>query len=217
MRRLEVFIRERYIDCGQQFGAGSSALLSPFLARHGAACSRSMKVQGVDTDGVSREHEFTLHEEPIPGYAEGVGDLPSCIRTCRSFATELLYNLDFRLGDLSNLNRRQALHAKVMAARKRGEGRGVQGTHGEAGGDVPCARQGRDPSWKRRPTKRKAATVDVSRRSGTGFRGSLAEKRDHHHAAEEGDDDAVDSGRDNAEDDASEDDQVEAEDDDEGY
>ncbi|CAI6003045.1 unnamed protein product [Closterium sp. NIES-64] len=104
MRRLEVFIRERYIDCGQQFDAGSSALLSPFLARHGAACSRSMKVQGVDTDGVPREHEFTLHEEPIPGYAEGVGDLPSCIRTCRSFATELLYNLDFRLGDLSNLN-----------------------------------------------------------------------------------------------------------------
>ncbi|CAI5953831.1 unnamed protein product [Closterium sp. NIES-64] len=45
----------------------------------------------------------------------------------------------------------------------------------------------------------------------------LPEKRDHHHAAEEGDDDAVDSGRDNAEDDASEDDQVEAEDDDEGY
>ncbi|CAI5531291.1 unnamed protein product [Closterium sp. Naga37s-1] len=104
MRRLEVFIRERYIDCGQQFGAKASAQLSPFLSRHSAACSRRLKVQGVDTDGEPREHEFTLHEEQIPGYSVGAGDLPSCIRTCRSFATELLYNLDFRLGDLSNLN-----------------------------------------------------------------------------------------------------------------
>ncbi|CAI5952075.1 unnamed protein product [Closterium sp. NIES-64] len=190
MRRLEVFIRERYIDCGQQFGAGSSALLSPFLARHGAACSRSMKVQGVDTDGVPREHEFTLHEEPIPGYAEGVGDLPSCIRTCRSFATELLYNLDFRLGDLSNLNA-----AKLFMPRS-----------------WPRGKEARDAECKGHMEK--LAVMFHAR-----DRDEIlpAEKRDHHHAAEEGDDDAVDSGRDNAEDDASEDDQVEAEDDDEGY
>ncbi|CAI5509274.1 unnamed protein product [Closterium sp. Naga37s-1] len=216
MRRLEVFIRERYIDCGQQFGAGSSALLSPFLARHSAACSRSMKVQGVDTDGEPREHEFTLHEEPIPGYAEGVGDLPSCIRTCRSFATELLYNLDFQLGDLSNLNA-----AKLFMPRSWPRGKEARDAeckeHLEKLAVMFHARDreeilpGEFPTKKRRPTKRKAAKVDVSRRSGTGFRGSLAEKRDHHHAAEDGD--AVDSGGDN-EDDAFEDDQVEE---DEGF
>ncbi|CAI7764115.1 unnamed protein product [Closterium sp. NIES-54] len=104
LRWAKFFIRERYIDCGQQFGAGASAQLSPFLARHSAPCSTRVTVQGVDTDGQPREHEFTLHEEPINGYKASTGDLQSCIQTCHSFATELLYNSDFRLGDLSNLN-----------------------------------------------------------------------------------------------------------------
>ncbi|CAI7859030.1 unnamed protein product [Closterium sp. NIES-54] len=201
-QRREVLL-ERYIDCGQHFGAGASTLLSPFLACHSAPCTRRVTVQGVDTNKQLREHEFTLHEETIPGYTATPGDLPSCIRTCRSFATELLYNLDFRLGDLSNLNAAKLFmprswshgkEARVAECREHMEKLAVMFHAHDRDDILPVVALWRSTK-KRQPTKRKATKVDVLRRSGAVFRGTLAEKRDHAddddpHAGSGGDSDA---------------------------
>ncbi|CAI5524413.1 unnamed protein product [Closterium sp. Naga37s-1] len=163
----------------------------------------------------AREHEFTLHEEAIPGYSASDGDIQSCIRTCRSFATELLYNLDFRLGDLTNLNAAKLFmprtwprgkEARDEECKEHMEKLAVMFHARDRDEILPVARW--RTTKKRRPTKRKAAKVDVSRRSGAVFRGALAEKRDHAAAA---DDDAAhaDSGGDS---DASADDVEEEED-----
>ncbi|GJP56833.1 hypothetical protein CLOM_g15879 [Closterium sp. NIES-68] len=96
-----VFIRSRYINCGQNFGTNSDRL-SKFLERH--VGSRDVNISGVDAEGVKRVHQFQLHEEPLPKYTTAVGDITSCNLTCRSYATELVYNIQLRLGDLERLN-----------------------------------------------------------------------------------------------------------------
>ncbi|GJP41308.1 hypothetical protein CLOM_g974 [Closterium sp. NIES-68] len=53
---------------------------------------------------MERVHQFELHEEPLPNYTTARGDKASCTLTCRSYATELIYNVQLRLGDLERLN-----------------------------------------------------------------------------------------------------------------
>ncbi|GJP85000.1 hypothetical protein CLOP_g15037 [Closterium sp. NIES-67] len=101
VRRTIVFIRSRYVNCGPNFGTNSDRL-SKFLERH--ASNRDVIVQGVDADGMERVHQFELHEEPLPNYTTARGDKASCTLTCRSYATELIYNVQLRLGDLERLN-----------------------------------------------------------------------------------------------------------------
>ncbi|CAI7844360.1 unnamed protein product [Closterium sp. NIES-54] len=71
---------------------------------HGVPCSRALTVEGVDSDGQPCVHHFTLHEESLLGYTTRHGDMQGCITTCRSFARELIYNIELRLGDLTCLN-----------------------------------------------------------------------------------------------------------------
>ncbi|GJP33763.1 hypothetical protein CLOM_g18279 [Closterium sp. NIES-68] len=100
-RRTIVFLRSRYINCGPNFGA-TSARLFQFLERHSS--SREVIVTGVDAEGMERVHQFELHEEPLPKYTTAHGDQASCNLTCCSYATELVYNVQLRLGDLERLN-----------------------------------------------------------------------------------------------------------------
>ncbi|CAI5509277.1 unnamed protein product [Closterium sp. Naga37s-1] len=104
VRRTIILIAQRYIGCGQQFGGGTSELLSAFLARHASTDCREVTVEGVDRDGQTQVHKFQLHEESVPGYTTSSGDMQGCFTCCRSFARELVYNLELRLGDLTRLN-----------------------------------------------------------------------------------------------------------------
>ncbi|CAI5499323.1 unnamed protein product [Closterium sp. Naga37s-1] len=102
VRRTLIFMRERYIDCGSKFGAGTSKRLSPFLKR--LSSSRTVKVEGVDSDGSTRKHSFDLHEELLKGYSKKPGDLETCINTCRSYAVAVVDHLQERFKDLDSLD-----------------------------------------------------------------------------------------------------------------
>ncbi|CAI5507601.1 unnamed protein product, partial [Closterium sp. Naga37s-1] len=104
VRRTIIYMEQRYLNCGQQFGGGTSELLSAFLARHASPDCREVTVEGVDKEGQPRVHTFQLHEEAVKGYTTSSGDMQGCYTCCRSFARELVYNLELRLGDLTRLN-----------------------------------------------------------------------------------------------------------------
>ncbi|CAI5493567.1 unnamed protein product [Closterium sp. Naga37s-1] len=104
VRRTIIYMEQRYLNCGQQFGGGTSELLSAFLARHASPDCREVTVEGVDKEGQPRVHKFHLHEEAVKGYTTSSGDMQGCYTCCRSFARELVYNLELRLGDLTRLN-----------------------------------------------------------------------------------------------------------------
>ncbi|CAI5489058.1 unnamed protein product, partial [Closterium sp. Naga37s-1] len=104
VRRTIIYMEQRYLNCGQQFGGGTSELLSAFLARHASPDCREVTVEGVDKEGQPRVHKFQLHEEAVKGYTTSSGDMQGCYTCCRSFARELVYNLELRLGDLTRLN-----------------------------------------------------------------------------------------------------------------
>ncbi|CAI5536427.1 unnamed protein product [Closterium sp. Naga37s-1] len=53
VRRTIIYIEQRYLNCGQQFGGGTSELLSAFLARHALPDCREVIVEGVDKEGQS--------------------------------------------------------------------------------------------------------------------------------------------------------------------
>ncbi|CAI5486292.1 unnamed protein product [Closterium sp. Naga37s-1] len=99
-----IYIEQGYLNCGQQFGGGTSELLSAFLARHASPDCREVTVEGVDKEGQPRVHTFQLHEEAVKGYTTSSGDMQGCYTCCRSFARELVYNLVLCLGDLPRLN-----------------------------------------------------------------------------------------------------------------
>ncbi|CAI7862358.1 unnamed protein product, partial [Closterium sp. NIES-53] len=104
VRRTIIYMEQRYLNCGQQFGGGTSKLLSAFLARHASPDCREVTVEGVDKEGQPRVHKFQLHEEAVKGYTTSSGDMQGCYACCRSFARKLVYNLELRLGDLTRLN-----------------------------------------------------------------------------------------------------------------
>ncbi|CAI5497762.1 unnamed protein product [Closterium sp. Naga37s-1] len=104
VRRTIIYIEQRYLHCGQQFGGWTSELLSAFLARHALPDCREVTMEGVDKEGQRRVHKFQLHEESVKGYTTSSGDMQGCYTCCRSFARELVYNLELRLGDLTRLN-----------------------------------------------------------------------------------------------------------------
>ncbi|CAI7862710.1 unnamed protein product [Closterium sp. NIES-53] len=104
VRRTIIYMEQRYLNCGQQFGGGTSELLSAFLARHASPDCREVTVEGVDKEGQPRVHKFQLHEEAVKGYTTSSGDMQGCYTCCRSFARELVYSLELRLGDLTRLN-----------------------------------------------------------------------------------------------------------------
>ncbi|CAI5490670.1 unnamed protein product [Closterium sp. Naga37s-1] len=104
VRRTIIYIEQRYLNCGQQFGGGTSELLSAFLERHASPDYCEVTVEGVDKEGQPRVHTFQLHEEAVKGYTTSSGDMQGCYTCCRSFARELVYNLELHLGDLTRLN-----------------------------------------------------------------------------------------------------------------
>ncbi|CAI5498174.1 unnamed protein product [Closterium sp. Naga37s-1] len=103
IKRTTRHIESRYVDCGDDFGGGSSQWLSPFLERHGPGCSRKVKVEGVDSDGRPSTITFTLHDEPVDSYS-GPEDHDGCIQLCTEFAERIVANLEGRLGDLDSLS-----------------------------------------------------------------------------------------------------------------
>ncbi|CAI5496123.1 unnamed protein product [Closterium sp. Naga37s-1] len=103
IKRTTRHIESRYVDCGDDFGGGSSQWLSPFLERHGPGCSREVKVEGVDSDGRPSSFTFTLHDEPVDSYS-GPEDHDGCIQLCTEFAERIMANLEGRLGDLDSLS-----------------------------------------------------------------------------------------------------------------
>ncbi|CAI5516465.1 unnamed protein product [Closterium sp. Naga37s-1] len=103
IRRTMSFLESRYVDCGDDFGGGMSARLSPFIKKHGPEGGRpEVKVQGVDSDGRPTTHTFELHENPSEDYPT-LGSHDACVDLCTTFAETLVQNLSKRFKDLDSL------------------------------------------------------------------------------------------------------------------
>ncbi|CAI5507968.1 unnamed protein product [Closterium sp. Naga37s-1] len=103
IRRSLSFLESRYVDCGDDFGGGMSARLSPFIKKHGPEGGRpEVKVQGVDLDGRPTTHTFQLHENPTEDYPT-LGTHDACVDLCTTFAETLVRNLSRRFKDLDSL------------------------------------------------------------------------------------------------------------------
>ncbi|CAI7895312.1 unnamed protein product [Closterium sp. NIES-53] len=93
----------RYVDCGNDFGGGLSARLSPFILKYGPDSDKpEVTVQGVDSDGRPTTHKFQLHENPSEDYPT-LGTHDACVDLCTAFAKTLVKNLSKRFEDLDNL------------------------------------------------------------------------------------------------------------------
>ncbi|CAI5998630.1 unnamed protein product [Closterium sp. NIES-64] len=103
IRRSISFLESRYVDCGDDFGGGVSARLSPFIKKHGPEGGKpEVKVQGVDSDGRPTTHNFELHEEPDDDYPN-LGSHDACVDLCTTFSEALVKNLTTRFKDLDSL------------------------------------------------------------------------------------------------------------------
>ncbi|CAI5504765.1 unnamed protein product [Closterium sp. Naga37s-1] len=103
IRRSISFLESRYVDCGDDFGGGVSARLSPFIKKHGPEGGNpEVKVQGVDSDGRPTTHTFELHEKPSEDYPT-LGSHDACVDLCTTFAETLVQNLSTRFQDLDSL------------------------------------------------------------------------------------------------------------------
>ncbi|CAI5496090.1 unnamed protein product [Closterium sp. Naga37s-1] len=103
IRRSISFLESRYVDCGDDFGGGNSARLSPFIKKHGPEWGNpEVKVQGVDSDGRPTTHTFELHEKPSDEYPT-LGSHDACVDLCTTFAETLVQNLSTRFKDLDSL------------------------------------------------------------------------------------------------------------------
>ncbi|CAI5500557.1 unnamed protein product [Closterium sp. Naga37s-1] len=103
IRRSMSFLESRYVDCGDDFGGGMSARLSPFIKKHGPKGGNpEVKVQGVDSDGRPSTHTFQLHENPSEDYPT-LGTHDACVDLCTTFAETLVRNLSKRFKDLDSL------------------------------------------------------------------------------------------------------------------
>ncbi|CAI7738900.1 unnamed protein product, partial [Closterium sp. NIES-53] len=96
-------LESRYVDCGDDFGGGSSRWLSPFIEHYGLGKKRDVTMEGVDSDGRREKITFTLHDNLMDGY-DGPEDHDGCIDLCTDFAERIVANLERRLGDLDSLS-----------------------------------------------------------------------------------------------------------------
>ncbi|CAI5489203.1 unnamed protein product [Closterium sp. Naga37s-1] len=99
--RVVSYIEHRYIDYDRTFGAGMSNHLSPFLARLKDNVKK-ITVEGVDADGRVARHVIKLSEERIPGHKYG-GTVADCVKLCKAFSQEVVYNLKHCMRDLRRL------------------------------------------------------------------------------------------------------------------
>ncbi|CAI7836943.1 unnamed protein product [Closterium sp. NIES-53] len=96
-------LETRYVDCGDDFGGGLSARLSPFILKYGPDSDKpEVTVQGVDSDGRPTTHKFQLHENPSEDYPT-LGTHDACDDLCTTFAEMLASNLSKRFEDLDSL------------------------------------------------------------------------------------------------------------------
>ncbi|CAI7858584.1 unnamed protein product [Closterium sp. NIES-53] len=103
IRRTMSHLETRYVDCGDDFGGGLSARLSPFIMKYWPDSDKpEVAVQGVDSDGRPTTHKFQLHENPSEDYPT-LGTHDACVDLCTSFAETLVSNLSKRFEDLDNL------------------------------------------------------------------------------------------------------------------
>ncbi|CAI7729709.1 unnamed protein product [Closterium sp. NIES-54] len=103
IKRTTSNLESRYVDCGDDFGGGSSRWLSSFIERYGPGKKRDVTTEGVDSDGRPEKISFTLHDNPVDGY-DGPEDHDGCIDLCTDFAERIMANLERRLGDLDSLS-----------------------------------------------------------------------------------------------------------------
>ncbi|CAI7761681.1 unnamed protein product [Closterium sp. NIES-54] len=94
-------LSSRYIDYKDAFG-DNSGRLAVFLQAHQSRQQRSVKVEGVDSDGTPTTHAYELHEKHLKGQTSG-SDLRACINLASEFAKEAVFNLTDRMKDLSSL------------------------------------------------------------------------------------------------------------------
>ncbi|CAI7884431.1 unnamed protein product [Closterium sp. NIES-53] len=103
IRRTMSHLETRYVNCGDDFGGGLSARLSPFILKYGPDSDKpEVMVQGVDSDGQPTTHKFQLHESPSEDYPT-LGTHHACVDLCTSFAETLVRNLSKRFEHLDNL------------------------------------------------------------------------------------------------------------------
>ncbi|CAI5525699.1 unnamed protein product [Closterium sp. Naga37s-1] len=103
IKRTTSHIESRYVDCGDDFGAGMSERLSPFLARHGPGGNREVIAEGVDSDGRPARFKFKLHEDTLEEF-EGPANHDGCVDVCTKFAEKIVHELVSRLGDLEGMS-----------------------------------------------------------------------------------------------------------------
>ncbi|CAI7903185.1 unnamed protein product [Closterium sp. NIES-53] len=103
IRRTMSHLETRYVDCGDDFGGGLSARLSPFILKYGLDSDKpEVTVQGVDSDGRPTTHKFQLHENPSEDYPT-LGTHDACVDLSTAFAETLVKNLSKKFEDLDNL------------------------------------------------------------------------------------------------------------------
>ncbi|CAI7748622.1 unnamed protein product [Closterium sp. NIES-53] len=103
IRRTMSHLETCYVDCGDDFGGGLSARLSPLILKYGPDSGKpEVTVQGVDSDGRPTTHKFQLHENPSKDYPTP-GTHDACVDLCTAFAETLVKNLSKRFEDLDNL------------------------------------------------------------------------------------------------------------------
>ncbi|CAI7740013.1 unnamed protein product [Closterium sp. NIES-53] len=92
-----------YVECGDDFGGGLSARLSPFIMKYGPDSDKpEVTVQGVESNGRPTTHKFQLHENPSEDYPT-LGTHDAYVDLCTSFAETLVSDLSKRFEDLDSL------------------------------------------------------------------------------------------------------------------
>ncbi|CAI5488835.1 unnamed protein product [Closterium sp. Naga37s-1] len=113
-------LSSRCIDYKDAFG-DNSGKLAVFLQEHQSRQQRSVKVEGVDSDGTPTTHTYELHEKHLKGQTSGSG-LQACINFASEFAKEVVFNLTDRMKDLSSLKGarlfRQSAYPSTRARRE---------------------------------------------------------------------------------------------------
>ncbi|CAI5518445.1 unnamed protein product [Closterium sp. Naga37s-1] len=103
IKRTTSHIESRYVDCGDDFGAGVSERLSPFLSRHGPGGNREVTAEGVDSDGRPARFKFKLHEDELEEF-EGPANHDGCVDVCTEFVEKIVHELVSQLGDLEGMS-----------------------------------------------------------------------------------------------------------------
>ncbi|CAI5498150.1 unnamed protein product [Closterium sp. Naga37s-1] len=101
VRRMIIFISERYIDCGNILARIQASDCRPSLRVTREAAPSRQKAWMV-TDALNAT--FRLHGEELTGYSDAPRNLESCFKTCRSYVLSAVDNLQRRFKDLDTLN-----------------------------------------------------------------------------------------------------------------